>query len=561
MYKPFTLMISACLSAVFLAACQQQSVRDLPQAAQRTSNADDLLVVDCLLPGQVRRLGSQMTYLSARRPIQTTAQDCEIRGGEYVAYDRAGYSEALRIWMPLAEQGDPNAQNKVGEIYERGLGTRPDYTLASVWYRRAAEQGYERAQINLGFLLEKGLGTRKDQAEALAWYRKASKLPDAVMIDKVALEEQQARISSLQQDLQRSSRELEKARKKQRAAERRLREQRSKLLKKLPPKGDASLSAAQRKSLQKARKKLDQQRAELAQSQRRIAELESKSRQQQENLLLLETEGASQREQLRLVREQLGRSRSELRKSQSQAADNETRLVRTKAELAALGDARNSEAQQRISQLQGTLAQREQALSEQQIQVERLRKRSDSLKQQVAESERTGQANLASVRRELDQARAELARAKSSAGDKAQALEQTQGQLQALKASQDAAGIRVSELEAQLKESEAALAENRAKVASLNKQADQWKQKLEKLEAEKSAPVSRTAEADVPTAPPSIQLIEPPLMAVRSATENRIPVKRGLKKRTVVGKVAAPSGLYSFTVNGAKTKLNQKGLF
>src|SRR5262245_4463670 len=44
------------------------------------SRAEELLVVDCLLPGQIRKLG-RMTFLTSRRPIKTSAQDCEIRGG------------------------------------------------------------------------------------------------------------------------------------------------------------------------------------------------------------------------------------------------------------------------------------------------------------------------------------------------------------------------------------------------------------------------------------------------------------------------------------------------
>ena len=83
---------------------------------------DDLLIVDCLLPGQIRKLGSQMTYLSARRPIRTSAQDCGIRGGEYTAYDRATYASALNVWLAMAQEGDPDAQNKVGEIYGEGNG-------------------------------------------------------------------------------------------------------------------------------------------------------------------------------------------------------------------------------------------------------------------------------------------------------------------------------------------------------------------------------------------------------------------------------------------------------
>jgi len=104
------------------------------QAQSAPAKADDFLVVDCLLPGQVRKLGQQFTYLAPRRAIKTSARDCEIRGGEYVAYDRANYATALKVWLPQAEQGDAAAQTYVGEIFEKGLGVAPDYSAAAVWY-------------------------------------------------------------------------------------------------------------------------------------------------------------------------------------------------------------------------------------------------------------------------------------------------------------------------------------------------------------------------------------------------------------------------------------------
>src|SRR4051812_46140175 len=61
----------------------------------------DLEIVDCLLPGQVRQLGNA-SFLSQRRPVRTTASECSIRGGEYVAYDRSDLKSALRIWLQTA---------------------------------------------------------------------------------------------------------------------------------------------------------------------------------------------------------------------------------------------------------------------------------------------------------------------------------------------------------------------------------------------------------------------------------------------------------------------------
>ena len=152
----------------------------------------DLEIVECLLPGQVRQLG-RTTFLSPRRPVRTTASDCRIRGGEYVAYDRADYKSALRIWMASAETGDPDAQTNVGEIYERGLGSEPNYEAAIIWYQKAADQGYSRALFNLGTLYEQGAGVPADRLMALNLYRQAWGLPsDSLIYESAARREQEA---------------------------------------------------------------------------------------------------------------------------------------------------------------------------------------------------------------------------------------------------------------------------------------------------------------------------------------------------------------------------------
>jgi hypothetical protein len=146
----------------------------LASADDPSRDVDKLMIIDCMLPGKVMRLGTGARYMSARRPIKTTGADCEIRGGEYVAYDRASYATSLQVWLPEAKAGDPKAQTYVGEMFEQGLGTTPDYETAVAWYRKAAEQGYERAQMNLGSMYERGLGVEKNELEALNWYRKAT---------------------------------------------------------------------------------------------------------------------------------------------------------------------------------------------------------------------------------------------------------------------------------------------------------------------------------------------------------------------------------------------------
>jgi len=152
-------------------------VPEIPEDAK----VADLYIVDCLLPGQVRQLGNT-TYLTPRRPTRTTALDCRLRGGEYVAYDQADYKTALRVWLAAAEAGDADAQNNVGEIFERGLGTEPNYEAAALWFERAAQQGHKGAQFNLGTLYEAGNGVAQDRVQALNWYRKAWGLADDALV-------------------------------------------------------------------------------------------------------------------------------------------------------------------------------------------------------------------------------------------------------------------------------------------------------------------------------------------------------------------------------------------
>ncbi len=152
-------------------------------AAPPAARADLFLIVDCLLPGQVRRLGTRSTYVSPRRAERLSARDCQIRGGEYVEYDRASRASALGAWLPLAEGGDDDARVIVGEIYERGIGVPPDPAEALRWYEPAAKNGNRRAQINLGFLYETGLGVAADPRAALAWYRRAAGM-DSLQLDE-----------------------------------------------------------------------------------------------------------------------------------------------------------------------------------------------------------------------------------------------------------------------------------------------------------------------------------------------------------------------------------------
>jgi len=143
-----------------------------PLAEEQTAaeaEAAKFYIVDCLLPGQVRRVGNR-TYMTPRRPIRTTAQDCAIRGGEYTEWDRADYQSALMVWLDSASTGDAQAMNYVGEIFEQGLGRAPDYVMAKYWYERAVAAEFKPAMVNLAGLYDSGRGVSRDPVKAINLY-------------------------------------------------------------------------------------------------------------------------------------------------------------------------------------------------------------------------------------------------------------------------------------------------------------------------------------------------------------------------------------------------------
>ena len=82
---------------------------------------------------------------------------------------------AFREFLPLAEQGNALAQNRLGVMYEYLRGVPQNYAEAVKWYRKAAEQGLASAQSNLGTMYRNGQGVPENDAEAIKWYRRAAK--------------------------------------------------------------------------------------------------------------------------------------------------------------------------------------------------------------------------------------------------------------------------------------------------------------------------------------------------------------------------------------------------
>jgi len=68
----------------------------------------------------------------------------------------------LRLFRPLAEQGNARAQTLLGLTYEDGQGVPKNFAQAAKWYQRASEQDLAMAQNNLGLMYLNGEGVPKD---------------------------------------------------------------------------------------------------------------------------------------------------------------------------------------------------------------------------------------------------------------------------------------------------------------------------------------------------------------------------------------------------------------
>src|ERR1043165_7026486 len=83
------------------------------------------------------------------------------------AWQRADYADAVAIWRPLAEKGDPDAAFNLGQAYRLGRGVPTNLATAKTWFERSADKGHVDAQTTLGLLLFQN----GDQAEGLRWLK------------------------------------------------------------------------------------------------------------------------------------------------------------------------------------------------------------------------------------------------------------------------------------------------------------------------------------------------------------------------------------------------------
>jgi len=85
------------------------------------------------------------------------------------AFNSGKYASALAAWRPLAERGDPRAQESVGYLYYSGRGVPRDTRQAAAYFYRAADQGEPTAQLFLAYMHFNSIGVPQNSPLAMMW--------------------------------------------------------------------------------------------------------------------------------------------------------------------------------------------------------------------------------------------------------------------------------------------------------------------------------------------------------------------------------------------------------
>jgi TPR repeat protein len=84
------------------------------------------------------------------------------------------YARALTEYGRMAEQGDPKAQAKLGQMYAQGLGVNVNQQKALEWMRKSAEQDEPEGAFGLARAYYNGEALPQDKVTAAKWFREAA---------------------------------------------------------------------------------------------------------------------------------------------------------------------------------------------------------------------------------------------------------------------------------------------------------------------------------------------------------------------------------------------------
>ena len=120
-----------------------------------------------------------LTLCLSAMPVLASEEEPSLMDQVQELLDAEDYDTAIPILQEAADNGDAEAQNKLGTCYIYGWGVDQDYDEAVKYIRLAADQGFAKGQSNLGSCYFYGNGVEQDYEEAVKYYQMAAEQGDA----------------------------------------------------------------------------------------------------------------------------------------------------------------------------------------------------------------------------------------------------------------------------------------------------------------------------------------------------------------------------------------------
>jgi len=99
------------------------------------------------------RIGFVLIFGLMAAPVTSTVMAGETGAATFsdglAAYIKGDNAAALRVWGPLAKQGNRDAQYHIGRMYQTGNGVKMSQEQAYRWYSLAAKNGHVTASYKV----------------------------------------------------------------------------------------------------------------------------------------------------------------------------------------------------------------------------------------------------------------------------------------------------------------------------------------------------------------------------------------------------------------------------
>ena len=112
-----------------------------------------------------------MLFTQSCKDSTVKARSLYKKGNEFRHKKR--YREAFELYQRAANEGNCEAMNCIGWMYQQGQGVSVDYQKAMEWYQKGSKAGSTAATTNIGWMYQHGEEVKKDYQTAMEWYNKA----------------------------------------------------------------------------------------------------------------------------------------------------------------------------------------------------------------------------------------------------------------------------------------------------------------------------------------------------------------------------------------------------